>query len=97
MITWYDIGDQLRLTTTFTGLDGVATDPTTVTCRVVFPNGSAATYTYASPATSIIWVSTGVYAIDLTLDESGEYKYRWYGTGLRAADQGRINVRKSLA
>jgi len=97
MITWRDIGDGITLTETFTDVNGVLTDPSTITCAVKAPNGSTTTYTYASPATSITWVSTGVYALDLTLDEAGEYRYRWYGTGVVASDQGRINVRKSLA
>lgn len=74
----YDKGDVVRLTGTFT-VDGVATDPTTVTLKVQEPDGTETTYTYA--LATVTKVSTGVYRKDITIDESGYWYYRWEGTG----------------
>jgi hypothetical protein len=86
----YDIGDSLRITVTFTGLDGAVADPTTVVLRLRAPDGT-------TTMPSVTKTSTGVYFADLTLTASGEWKYRWIGTGgdCTAADEGRISVRRS--
>lgn len=93
----YDINDQPRITNTFTNLAGDATDPTAVTCNVKSPSGTTTVYTYGTDA-NLTKLETGVYALDLPLTESGCYKWKFNGTGaLIASDQGRINVRRSLA
>ena len=46
MPVWYEIGDQPRITCTFTNLAGTVMDPTTVTCTVKTPSGTSTTYTY---------------------------------------------------
>lgn len=67
------------LSNTF-AVDGVATDPTTVTLVVTDPTGDATTYTQAggdfthTPA-------TGLYSIDIACTEAGTWAYVWTGTG----------------
>lgn len=93
----YDIGDQVRVTTTFTDLAGVVADPSTVTCDVKTPRGVSTAYVYGTDA-SLTKTSTGIYNLDLDLTEAGTWAWKFNGSGsLKAADQGRISVRKSLA
>lgn len=90
----YDRGDLVRLTATFTDTAGVATDPTTVTCRVRSPAGTTTVDTY-SPG-SITKDSTGVYHLDVNASESGQWWYRWEGTGaVQQADEGTFSVEAS--
>lgn len=94
MATWYNIGDQPRVTVTFTNLAGTATDPTAISCAVQSPQGSR-TYAYGVDP-EVTKTSTGVYNLDLTLAAAKEYRYKWSGTGaLVASEQGRIAVRKA--
>ena len=74
----YDIGDLVRVTGTFT-VSSVATDPTTVTLKVLPPGGTLATYTYA--AGEITKSGTGVYYKDIAITAAGTWYYRWLGTG----------------
>lgn len=93
----YDIGDEPRITVTFTDLSGTVGDPTTVTCIVKTPSGASRTYTYGTDA-ELTQTSTGIYNLDLLITEAGEYRYKFNGTNALAASvQGRIAVRKSLA
>lgn len=67
-----------RLSNTFT-VDGVATDPSTVSLTLTDPTGAATTYTYA--AAQITKDATGVYHKDVTCSLAGEWQYQWIGTG----------------
>ena len=79
MANTYDKGDLVRITGAFT-VAGTATDPTTVTLKILRPAGtSALTYTYA--AAEITKDSVGNYHKDITIDTEGEWYYRWIGTG----------------
>jgi hypothetical protein len=60
-------------------VDGVATDPATVTLTVTPPSGTATAYTYA--ASQITRTATGKYRKDISCDEPGEWSYEWVGTG----------------
>lgn len=92
----YDIGDQVRLTATLTDLDGTATDPTAVTLTVRKPDLTATDHTYASGA--LTKSGTGVYYRDVTLDQSGNWYYRFAGTGaLVVAEEGEFYVRTRRA
>lgn len=75
----YDIGDVVRVTTTFTKL-GVVTDPTTVTFRVKPPSGTLVDYVYGTDA-NVAKVSTGVFRVDVDVDAAGTWYVRSIGTG----------------
>lgn len=79
MANTYDNGDLIRISGAFT-VGGAATDPTTVTLKILKPAGtSALTYTYA--LSEITKDSVGNYHKDITIDTEGEWYYRWIGTG----------------
>lgn len=74
------VGSTIRASVTFTPVDSVvATDPTTVTCKVRTPSGTTTTYTYAGG--QITKDSTGVYHKDIELTEVGFYWIDFEGTG----------------
>lgn len=81
-VTDYELGDIARLNVSFT-VSGVLTDPTTITAKVLKPDGTSTTYTVGS----MIHVSTGVYYLDVTCTASGRWTYKYVGTGA-AADVG---------
>lgn len=95
VINEYAVGDLVRLTGTLETADGTNVDPTTVVCKVKKPSGTVTTYTYNSdpfPVKS----ETGVYYVDVTTDEAGEWWYRFVSTGTgQAADEQRFYVRES--
>lgn len=92
----YDVGDKVRLTTTFTNLAGTATDPTAVTFRMKLPNGTTTTYVYGTDA-ALVKSSTGVYYVDWTFTVPDSHRYRFAGTGtVTASDEGTILVRRSF-
>lgn len=76
----YDIGNKIRITGTFTNpLSGDAVvDPVTVYCSVRTPAGETTTYEYGVD-TEITKSGTGVYYLDLPLDENGNWYVRWWG------------------
>lgn len=65
------------LTNTFT-VDGVATDPTTVSLTITDPTQTSTTYTYA--AAQITRTGTGVYTKDIPCTLAGTWTYQWVGT-----------------
>ena len=86
----YDIGDGVRLKVTFT-VNAVNSDPTTVTLRVKDPSGNIDVYTYA--LVQVTKSAVGIYYKDIFIDESGEWFYRWEGTGaVEAADESYFDV-----
>lgn len=93
-------GQRVRIkTTTPFAVNGVATDPTTVSLLVKDPTGTVTTYTWAGG--DITRVAAGDFWMDLdigtTAAASGEYAYAYRGTGVAtAADEGRFTVRKSM-
>jgi len=78
MTTSYDRGDVARVTVTFT-LAGVDTDPTAVTLKVKDPSGNIASYTWALG--TVTRSAAGIFYKDISLDEAGEWFYRFEGTG----------------
>lgn len=71
-LQWF-VGDRATITAKFL-LNGVLTDPTSVTVTVKDPSGNDSTPT---PTNS----STGVYTLNLDLDEYGQWNIKWAGTG----------------
>jgi len=92
----YNVGDQVRLTVTWTNSSGTPTDPTTITLTVKRRALSTTSTTYAYPAT-VTKSSTGVYYVDVTPDNEGVWDYRWVATGtVVAAEEGAFNVPDSV-
>lgn len=78
----YVPGDLPHLTAAFT-VDGVATDPTTVTLVVEAPDGTTVTYLYGTDAIPVR-EGTGLYSADVPALAVGRWEYRWSGTGTAA-------------
>ena len=84
MATTYDIGDVVRISSTFLSTAGVRADPTTVYFAFETPDGTAysTTYTGAGDIVKASTPSTGVYYYDITTTGYGQYEYRFSSTGL---------------
>lgn len=67
-----------KLTNTFK-VDGVATDPTTVSLIITTPTGTETTYTWA--ASEITRTSAGVFTKNIACTEDGTWTFQWVGTG----------------
>jgi len=89
----YDINDKVKLEITFTQ-NSVAADPTAVTLKVQDPSGNETSYTYALG--QITKAATGNYYKEISVDEAGEWYYRFEGTGgVVAAGENMFYVRQS--
>lgn len=87
----YDIGDVVRIFSTFTQ-NAVGIDPSTVTLKLVRPDATTQSYTYAGA--TVTKDSTGNYHVDVAPAVNGTYKYRWSSTGTgAAAEEGQFQVR----
>ncbi len=84
MASTYDIGDYVRISSTFTQ-GGTVLDPTTVTLVLRAPDATSTTYTYAGA--TIIRESQGVYHVDVSVTAAGTYRYRWTTTGTGASSE----------
>ena len=85
---YYDKGDKVHLTAKFI-VGSVLTDPTVIICRVKDPSGNVTVYTYA--LAQVTKTSTGLYYKDISIDESGDWYYRWEGTGaMEAAEESHL-------
>lgn len=78
----YVVTTQVRVMATFANLAGTPTNPTAVACTVEAPDGTTTTPSVTSSG-------SGVYYVDLTLDQAGTWLVEWQGTGavIAAADQ----------
>lgn len=74
-ITTLTAGTLATVRGTFRDDTGALADPTTVTLKVLKPDGT--TTTYAAPTHA----STGVYEQDVTFADGGDYWLRWESTG----------------
>lgn len=91
----YDIGDMVKLQSTFTVSD-VATDPTTITFTLREPNNTVTTYVYGTDS-QLVKSGTGIYYVNWTVRMSGKHRWRMVGTGACvAAAEGTIDARESL-
>lgn len=87
------VGQEVRITATFTNSSGTLTDPTTITIEYKKPDGTTVTRTYA--AGQVIKQSTGIYYYDVTpvSGEEGEWLTYYVGTGtIDAAGNDRFHV-----
>jgi hypothetical protein len=80
-INLHKLGATVRISVAFEDANGDAADPTTVTLKVQDPSGNEDTYAYADSPTVIYKSATGNYYADIVADESGDWFYRWEGTG----------------
>lgn len=90
----YDKGDRPRCQAEFK-LSNVLTDPTTVTFKYKKPDGTIVTLVYGTDV-SLVKASTGIYYVDVDIDASGQWFYRFEGTGtVKAASESKFTVRVS--
>ena len=90
----YDRGDVVRLTANFTNLSNTPSDPSAVILRIKQPDASISVHNF--PSGDIVKDSTGVYHFDLSISDSGDYYYRFEGTGsVQAAGETLFHVRRS--
>jgi uncharacterized protein YfaS (alpha-2-macroglobulin family) len=83
-INTYLIGAVVKLTGTFTDLDGDAIDPDTVTLRIKEPDGTITVYVYSTDL-ELVRDGVGEYHVDWAADQAGEYCFRFEGTGVAQA------------
>ena len=91
----YTIGQKVRLTATFTDIDGNAIDPGGVTFSYKPPGEDMVTLVYdVDDEPERHWA--GVYYLCLYLDKVGTWPYFWRSTEPgRASHEGRIVVQRS--
>lgn len=73
----YEIDNQVTVSALFK-VSGTPTDPTAVTLTVKKPDGTKTTYNYPADITK---TGTGAYKKDITIDQVGNWNYKWKGTG----------------
>lgn len=84
----YVIGQQIRNTGEFRDLANTLTDPSALVFVIRAPNGEETRYEYGTDV-EVVKDSTGVYHVDVTLEQSGDWYVRWEATGavITAGDQ----------
>ena len=91
----YDVGDQVRITVQISDADGVAVDPTLLTCFYRDPVGIVTERVYETDE-AVIRDGAGAYYVDLVANRSGVWVYRWECSGtVTAAVEGQFTVRRS--
>jgi hypothetical protein len=103
MLTWtmaedlslHDVDDLVRLSVAFKNLAGVATDPDGVELRVRDPSGNVETRTWPPDGLIVNDVgAVGAFRSDVNVDESGDWWFRWKGTGaVQEVEEARFRVR----
>ncbi len=98
MANYYDVGDIVRASSTFTSTGGTKTDPTTVGFVYTTPDGTDNVFTRTGATTgtvdSVVRSTAGVYYSDITTTASGPYWYRYSSTGnITAMDEAVFRVR----
>jgi hypothetical protein len=71
----YDVGDRVVMTGLFTNENGVPTNPTTATCRVLLPDGTTSDIAPTQVA------PTGTYEAAMVITMPGDHWYRFVGVG----------------
>jgi len=96
-VNTYDKGDVVRVTGAFTNAAGAAQDPSTVRFKFKDPANTVTTYTYPTDA-QLVRDSTGNYHVDVDASISGEWDYRWEGSGAvgKSAGEGKFEVAPSV-
>lgn len=90
----HDIGDQRRLTGSFTDLIGDPANPTTVTLTIREPDGTLISKTGGELTNPTV----GTFTYDHTIAKPGRHVVRWVGTGdVVAAGENEFYARKTDA
>jgi hypothetical protein len=93
-INVYDVGDLARISALFEDADGTDADPSAVAFHIEDPSGNVEDYAYGASPTEIVRDSIGNYHIDISIDEPGDWHYRWVATGSgQGAQEGQLMVR----
>lgn len=97
--TTYDIGDVARISSTFGDTGGTATNPTQVSYRILYPDGSRSTFqTTTTSSTDVQHLATGSYFMDILTTASGSYQITVTSTGnIRTGSNHYFIVRGSYA
>lgn len=89
-----DIGSTVRIYGSIR-VDGVLTDPSTLTLTITTPSAVQTVYTYGTDP-EIIRDAVGKYHLDLQISESGTWVWEWFANSeLNAADSGTIVTSES--
>lgn len=96
----YDTGDRVRIAALFRNQFEQLTDPTEVMVTIKAPSvqsPSENTLTeYRYSLSEVIRGSVGHFYVDVDLNASGVWRFRWTATGdLIAAQEGQLTVRRS--
>jgi hypothetical protein len=82
----FNVGDLVRITGTWSDTAGTTVDPTTVTVYYKDPSSNITELVYGVD-TDVVKSDTGIYYVDIDIDEPGNWYYRWKGVGVaQAAD-----------
>jgi hypothetical protein len=91
----YDIGDLVTVSAEFRDADGALADPTTVVCKIKDGAGTETSYTYGIDD-ELVKDEVGLYHLDVSIEISGTFYYRFRGTGAaQAAEEGEFEVDES--
>jgi hypothetical protein len=98
MSNYYDIGDIIRCSSTFTDTGAVKQDPTTVKFVYTTPAGVDTVFSRTGATTgtvdSVTRASSGTFYSDVAATASGAYWYRFSSTGnITAMDEATFRVR----
>lgn len=77
--TIYQRGDQAFLRITWKNVDGELTDPTTVTLKIMSPDETVVTVTWAGA--QVMQVSLGIFSYVLDVPTVGVWRIRWIAAG----------------
>lgn len=95
MANIYDVGAKVRCSATFTDSAGDPADPTAVVFTFKDPSANETEYNYGVDA-ELVKDDTGDYHVDVVIDDSGRWWFRYEGTGaVVAAGESYFNVRAS--
>jgi hypothetical protein len=78
-LVFFESASELATLTNTFNLNGVPTDPTTITLVITDPDSVETTYTFA--AEEITRLSAGAYTKDIVCGKAGTWTFRWVGTG----------------
>jgi hypothetical protein len=94
-IPQFDKGDRVLCSGEFRDAGGELVDPATVTFKVKKPGGSITTYTYGLDV-ELVKDAVGKYRVEVDVDISGTWFYRFEGTGAaKSAGESEFIVKRS--
>lgn len=92
---YYYYGTKIRCKGTFSDADGDEQDPENVYFQFIEPEQDAVSYEYGVDP-EVVKEATGIYYVDLDGSTIGDWKYRFYSTGVgQAASEATFTVRSS--